>query len=217
MEDPTTIALNLTFFGTLGVAFVMFIGLFLVIVATLVLAGIGRLVAVIVMALFGRRAAVTRGASAGKARPERDTKKRLKLTAIKPTVRTAVKHPPLAVNRHDPAAMSEDWAAAVARADARATDRAKAEAAPEIKVSVRDLPGPDVPVNEVTAVAPLVESAMDRNALVRDAVISPMPRSFEKPPATGPLAMLDTGSLVSLSGHAGILKGQLPVERRRAG
>ena len=30
MEDPTTIALNLTFFGTLGVAFVMFLGLFIV-------------------------------------------------------------------------------------------------------------------------------------------------------------------------------------------
>ena len=30
MEDPTTIALNLTFFGTLGLAFVMFLGLFLV-------------------------------------------------------------------------------------------------------------------------------------------------------------------------------------------
>ena len=54
MEDPTTIALNLTFFGTLGVAFVMFIGMFLLVVVTLVLAGVGRLAALIVMALFGR-------------------------------------------------------------------------------------------------------------------------------------------------------------------
>ena len=46
MEDPTTIALNLTFFGTLGVAFVMFLGLFIVFVATLVIAGLGRLAAV---------------------------------------------------------------------------------------------------------------------------------------------------------------------------
>ena len=43
MEDPTTIALNLTFFGTLAVALVMFFGLFLVFVATLVIAGLGRL------------------------------------------------------------------------------------------------------------------------------------------------------------------------------
>ena len=54
MEDPTTIALNLTFFGTLGVAFVMFIGMFILVVVTLVVAGVGRLAALIVMALFGR-------------------------------------------------------------------------------------------------------------------------------------------------------------------
>ena len=51
MEDPTTIALNLTFLGTLGVALVMFFGLFLVFVATLVIAGLGRLAAVTIMAL----------------------------------------------------------------------------------------------------------------------------------------------------------------------
>ncbi|MEN8585029.1 hypothetical protein ABFP37_20265 [Burkholderia sp. RS01] len=54
MEDPTTIALNLTFFGTVGVAFVMFIGMFILFMVTLVIAGVGRLVALIVMALFGR-------------------------------------------------------------------------------------------------------------------------------------------------------------------
>ncbi|WP_211882262.1 hypothetical protein [Pseudarthrobacter albicanus] len=53
MEDPTTIALNLTFFGTLGVAFAMFFGLFIVFVLTLVLAGLGRLAAVTAMALAG--------------------------------------------------------------------------------------------------------------------------------------------------------------------
>jgi hypothetical protein len=53
--DSTTIALNLTFFGTLGLAFLMFLGLFLLVVATLVLAGVGRLMALTVMALFGRR------------------------------------------------------------------------------------------------------------------------------------------------------------------
>lgn len=54
MDDPTTIALNLTFFGTLGVAFVMFICMFILVVATLVIAGVGRLAVLIVMALFGR-------------------------------------------------------------------------------------------------------------------------------------------------------------------
>lgn len=54
MEDPTTIALNLTFFGTLGVAFVMFIGMFILVVITLVIAGVGRLAALVLMALFGR-------------------------------------------------------------------------------------------------------------------------------------------------------------------
>jgi hypothetical protein len=54
VEDPTTIALNLTFFGTLGVAFVMFIGMFILVVITLVIAGVGRLAALVLMALFGR-------------------------------------------------------------------------------------------------------------------------------------------------------------------
>lgn len=54
MEDPTTIALNLTYFGTLGVAFVMFVGLFLVFVATLLIVAAGRLATVFIMALFGR-------------------------------------------------------------------------------------------------------------------------------------------------------------------
>ena len=53
MEDPTTIALHLTFFGTLGVAFVMFLGLFIVFAVTLVIAGIGRLAVVVVVALAG--------------------------------------------------------------------------------------------------------------------------------------------------------------------
>ncbi|MFY9635319.1 MAG: hypothetical protein WAL27_11395, partial [Cellulosimicrobium cellulans] len=54
MGDSTTIALNLTFFGTLGLAFLMFLGLFLLVVATLVLAGVGRLMVLTVLALFGR-------------------------------------------------------------------------------------------------------------------------------------------------------------------
>ena len=68
MEDPTTIVLNLTFFGTLGVAFIMFLGLFAVFVATLLIAGLGRLVAVIALALAGGVARAARAASAA-ARP----------------------------------------------------------------------------------------------------------------------------------------------------
>ncbi|WP_457973267.1 hypothetical protein [Arthrobacter sp. D1-17] len=54
MEDPATIALNLTFFGTVFVAFLMFLGLFIAFIVMLVLAGVSRLLALAVMALFGR-------------------------------------------------------------------------------------------------------------------------------------------------------------------
>lgn len=54
MEDPATIALNLTFFGTVVVAFLMFLGLFIAFIVMLVLAGVGRLLALVLMALFGR-------------------------------------------------------------------------------------------------------------------------------------------------------------------
>ncbi len=246
MEDPTTIALNLTFFGTLGVAFVMFIGLFLVFVATLVIAGLGRLVGVLVMFLFGRRPAAAAGVrtlrplkvAAGQAAAGQGTTydgatglapapeapadaprrtlnlwKFLGLGAPGTKQRAVAEQRPAAGHpRREPHILSEDWAAAVAQADARAEARAKAEAAPEVKVTVRDLPSPDAPVEEVSAVAPLVESATDQHAIV-----NAIPRAFEKPPGPGRMAMLDTGSLVSLAGHPGALKGTLPVERRRAG
>lgn len=131
MEDPTTIAMNLTFFGTLGVALVMFFGLFLALVITLLLAGIGRLLAVAVAALAralksarepaGQRIAVGPNAvAAGTAKASRPAK-------------------PAKLARKEPQ-LSPEWAAAVERADARARARAKAEAAPEIAVSVRDQP-----------------------------------------------------------------------------
>ncbi|NYD77713.1 hypothetical protein [Arthrobacter cupressi] len=53
MEDPTTLALNLTFFGTLGLAFLMFLGLAVCMMVTLVLAGVARLLSVIVLAMVG--------------------------------------------------------------------------------------------------------------------------------------------------------------------
>jgi len=75
MGDPTTIALNLTFFGTLVVALVMFFGLFLVFVATLVIAGLGRLAAVTIMAvgrgLFRTAGRTDRTAATARDRPVR--------------------------------------------------------------------------------------------------------------------------------------------------
>lgn len=216
MEDPNTIALNLTFFGTLGVAFVMFIGLFLVFVATLLIAGLGRLVGVAVMALFGRRPERT---SEPRSRPVRAPRRTFNLktswasSSLNAMLRTALAEAARKrAARKEAPALSEDWAAAVARADARAAARAKAAAAPEVKVTVRDLPSPDAPAEQVRSVAPLVESATDQHATVRA-----IPRSFEKPPGPGPLAMLDTGSLVSLAGHPAALRGTLPAEQRRAG
>jgi hypothetical protein len=222
MGDPATIALNLTFFGTLGVAFVMFIGLFLVFVATLLIAGLGRLVGVTVMALLWRRP----GKSPRPAKSPRTAKSprpaKSSPTAVrspKTPARTPRPSEPLAgppasagAARREAPALSEDWAAAVARADARAAARAEATAAPEVRVTVRDLPSPDAPVEEVREIAPLVESATDQHATVKA-----IPRSFEKPQAPGRTAMLDTGSLVSLAGHPGALKGTLPAEHRRAG
>lgn len=259
MGDPTTIALNLTFFGTLGLAFLMFLGLFLLVVLTLMLAGAGRLVALTVMALFGRlpkhetlplvrltgeagnppEASIPTpddGAPAASPAPIRGTaavaaltkprdwrkavrtgRTALKPSELKPRLQDAVKHHPLVTAaRKEPPVLAGDWAAAVAAADARAIARARA-AVPEIKVTVRDLPGPSVPAARVEAVAPLVESALHQDKPARDAggenPAHGAARSFTKPPAPTPLSMLDTGSLVSLSGPAQVLKARLPADR----
>ena len=112
MEDPTTTAMNLTYAGTLVIGVVMFFGVAAAFVITLLLAGLGRLIATLGMALFGRRA----GAPVA-------TKRR-------PKMKPARKEPQI----------SPEWAAAVERADARARARAEAAAAPEVTVSVRELP-----------------------------------------------------------------------------
>lgn len=276
MGDPTTIALNLTFFGTLGLAFLMFLGLFLLVVLTLMLAGAGRLLALTVMALFGRlpkhetiplvrltgeagnaaepspstpdgdapaasapparRSAAALGtrvsaalgtrvsAAVATLTKPRDWRKAvrtgrtaLKPSELKPRLQNAVKHHPMVTAAHkEPPVLAEDWAAAVAAADARAIARARA-AVPEIKVTVRDLPGPSVPAAKVEAVAPLVESALHQDKAARDhggeGPSRGTARSFTKPPAPPPLSILDTGSLVSLSGPAQVLKAQLPADR----
>lgn len=112
MEDPTTTAMNLTYAGTLVIGVVMFVGVAAAFVITLLLAGLGRLIATLGMALFGRRAGAPR------------------VPKISPTLKPARKEPQI----------SPEWAAAVERADARARARAEAAAAPEVTVSVRELP-----------------------------------------------------------------------------
>ena len=109
--------------------------------------------------------------------------------------------------RREPPALSQGWATAVAEADARAVARARA-AAPEIKLSVRDLPDPRVTADKVVEVAPLVESALDRHDAAGD-----VPRSFRKPQPPHPLALLDTGSLVSLSASS-VLAGKATGKAR---
>lgn len=241
MGDSTTIALHLTFFGTLGLAFLMFLGLFLLVVLTLVIAGIGRLAALFVMALFGRlprneTLPLVRLSGASRQGPHtasssetplhddgvapapgkrRDWRKAvskgrnlIKPSELRPRLHGEVEHHPLlAAARREPPVLAEDWAAAVAEADARAMARARA-AAPEITISVRDLPEPGVPAEKIVAVAPLVESALHQDRPARD-----VPRSFKKPASPAPLSPLDTGSLVSLSAHSTLLKGKLPADR----
>jgi hypothetical protein len=53
VEDPTTLAINLTYLGTLGLAVLMFLGLGLIIIITLVVAGIGRLLSIVLLAMVG--------------------------------------------------------------------------------------------------------------------------------------------------------------------
>lgn len=243
MENPDTLILNLTFLGTVGMAFLMFLVLFLLGVITLVLAGIGRLAAVALMALFGRRSRIEsaplvrlggplragpdggtsvsaagpagEGVPAAKApkakRRRRDWRSALKPAYVRSALRTAaVRHPALTTARREPPVLTEEWASAVAEADARAMARARA-AAPDIKLSVRDLPDPRVPADKVVEVAPLVESALDTHGAGR------VPRSFEKTQAPRPLSPLDTGSLVSLSGPVQAVKGASSKNSSAAG
>ncbi|MDQ0730385.1 hypothetical protein [Arthrobacter sp. B1I2] len=209
MENPDTLVLNLTFLGTVGVALLMFLVLFLLGAITVVLAGLGRLTAIVLMALFGRvpgRSDSVRPAGAPakptqSRKPLRERAAAAKPGRLKESLRTAVvRHPKVAAVRHEPPVLAEDWASAVAEADRRAEARARA-AAPEIKLSVRDLPDPAVPADKVSEVAPLVESALHNHRPPHE-----MPRSFKKPQPPHPVPPLDTGSLVSLSGPQQVLR-----------
>lgn len=227
MENPDTLVLNLTFLGTVGVAFLIFFVLFLLGVITLLLAGVGRLAAIVLMRLFGKgkrkdgmplvQLYGTRlgepesgtGAAPGSVRPSRGWAAALKPARVKSAfaksalaksaLGTAVA--PKSGTRREPV-LAEDWASAVAEADARATARERA-AKPEIKLSVRDLPDPAVPAEKVESVAPLVESALHNHRPVRE-----VPHSFQKPQAPQVLPPLDTGSLVSLSAQQVLKHGQ---------
>jgi hypothetical protein len=221
VEDPTTIALNLTFFGTLGVALVMFLGLFAVFVTTLVIAGLGRLAVVTVWAL-ARGVARVGGTASAAIRPASPASPAGPADAPSAVSRPSKRPSPDTTGRREPPQLSADWAAAVARADARAAAREKAEAAPAVKVSVRDLPSPTAPVQEISEVAPLVESATDRNG-----GLSTVPHAFEKPtvpvakkptrPAARPL--LDSGSPAPVPGRPPTVtaKRQAPAKDRKAG
>ncbi|HEY1156976.1 MAG TPA: hypothetical protein VGE95_11890, partial [Arthrobacter sp.] len=195
MDHPDTLVLNLTFLGTVGVALMMFGVLFLLGVITLVLAGLGRLAAIVLMLLFGRvpgrtgseRFANTATSRAEPRKPLRERVAALKPDRLKESLRTAVvRHPKLAAARPEPPVLAEDWASAVAQADKRAQARARAER-PEIKLSVRDLPDPAVPADKVSEVAPLVESALHNHRPPHE-----MPRSFKKPQPLHPVPPLDT-------------------------
>ena len=226
MENPDTLVLNLTFLGTVGVAFLIFFILFLLGVITLLLAGVGRLAAVVMMRLFGkgkrkdgmplvqlygtRLGESGNGAPAGSAPAPRGWPGALKPARIKSAfaqsglaksaLGTAVARN--SGTRREQPVLAEDWASAVAEADARATARERA-ANPEIKLSVRDLPDPAVPAEKVESVAPLVESALHNHRPVRE-----VPHSFTKPQAPQVLPPLDTGSLVSLSAQQVLKHGQ---------
>jgi hypothetical protein len=176
------------------VAFIMFLGLFVVFAATLVIAGIGRLAAVVVMAVAG----LGKGRQAAPAVPAKPAKAAGPAKPAKP----AKKEPSL----------SPEWTAAVARADARAAARAKAEAGPAVRVSVRELPSPDAPARDIKEVSALVESATDSNGTP-----GTVPRAFAKPPMPAAKSLLDTGSLVSLHGTLQAGKAKQQAQARKAG
>jgi hypothetical protein len=227
VEDPTTIALNLTFFGTLGVAFVMFLGLFLVFIATLVIAGVGRLATVLVMAMFGRlpgedtvdvvrlpaalapQPAIT---SEPAGTPENEAARK----STEPASATAANAPSVSQNlKRIPGILRTamgnlpligtahrppaEMAADWADAVARADARAVARARAE-KPAIT-VTAPDFP-----PAGGLPEKVMRVAPLVEsvldhrpaDRSAVPIPRSFKRP-APGTEDLLDTGSLVSLA------------------
>jgi hypothetical protein len=162
-------------------------------------------------------------------RPPIDWKKLLTRAGLEEALRTAVVHHPLVTAaRPVPPVLAKDWADAVAAADARAVARARA-AAPTIDVPVRDVPVTGT--GEIVKVAPLVESALHHGARAPLTQVPPPPshapgekrsgngakspqpaqpltansaqpaRPAKKPANAAHMAILDTGSMVSLAQH----------------
>lgn len=216
LDNPDTLILNLTFLGTVGIAFLMFLVLFLLGVITLVLAGIGRLAAVALMALFGWHAreetlplnhlgGVPGRTSGGAPSPDSGAAPATVSSAgvsstadttVGSTPDTKARKPPrewraLKTARREPPRPAPDWARAVAEADARALAKARVEA-PPIQPTGYGAPPARGTGGSVTKVAPLVEAAVDRGYPGQAA-----PGSSAKPGLPAPIAALDTGSLAS--------------------
>ncbi|WP_051423395.1 hypothetical protein [Arthrobacter sp. MA-N2] len=154
MEDPTTLGLNLTFFGTLGLALLMFLSLGILVAITLVLVGVAKLVSIILLAMVGifpkrdvgpvthlpprpRRAPALKAVFEEPTTAEPGTPEPALLVPGEPRPGILAKEHPLVVAvKQDPPVMNSEWAAAVAEADARAAARAEEaatgpEAAPQ--------------------------------------------------------------------------------------
>jgi hypothetical protein len=223
VEDPTTVALNLTFFGTVFVAFLMSLGLFISFIVMLVIAGVGRLLVLIVMALFGR---IPRNDTVEVVRLPADTKTTEALPPKPAKVRPA-KEPraPRPVRAPRP---SVDWKTLMTRAGLQralrtavddhplltaarpvphvlAKDWAEAVAAADARAVARaretapvlDIPVPEAPVTgvgEVVKVAPLVESALHGGEGAPVSQVPPRPTRAPKAGASGPEAAKGAGS-----------------------
>lgn len=207
MEDPTTITLNLTFFGTVFVAFVMFLGLFVAFIVMLVLAGVGRLLALVLMALFGRlprndtievvrlpadgqQAAV--GPDAGQSAPveERPAKERSAKgrTAKQPRAPRPVRAPRPAV----------DWKALLTRAGLREALHAAVAHHP-LLTAARPVP-PVLAKDWAEAVAAADARAVARARAVAPVLGIPVPEA----PVTGVGEVVKVAPLVETALHEGL-------------
>lgn len=243
MENPDTLILNLTFLGTVGIAVLMFLVLFVLGVITLVLAGVGRLAAVVLMALLGYR-------------PNRESIPLVRLTGA--AGQAVVEHPAESAASDDGAAaprVRRSWRSALSpqRLDPRRFKPARVKAAlrsavvhhPAVAAGHRERPAlaedwaaavaaadaraiararaaaPDLklavggpPAPKVPADSVVEVAPLVESALENRRPVGEAPRSFKRPPAPKPLSPLDTGSLASFAGPE-LPEGSLPGPRSR--
>lgn len=244
MENPDTLILNLTFLGTVGIAVLMFLLLFLLAVITLVLAGVGRLAAVLLMAVLGYRPnreslpLVRLTGAAGQALPEEPAEASTSDdgAAAAPRARRnwrSVLSPQwLSPRRLKPARVKAALRSAVVHHPAVAAshreppalsdDWAAAVAAADARAMARaraaatdiDLTVRDLPDPRVPAGSVVEVAPLVESALENSQAAGEVPRSFRKPPAPQPLSPLDTGSLATFAGPD-LRKGSLPGPRSR--